>query len=144
MYFYQVKIADSSKNESEYEEAIVKVIQQVMDTTRIKTAEQLKQLLHSELMSQVFVAETDVLIMSVDSMWRADTPQKKSYFIAMIINNKKPLMFFAKFQDLETLKQRAALEISKFFANKPEQLRIHLKSDLPTVLFAEIEKYFQV
>ena len=49
-------------------------------------------------------------IVSVDSMWRSDSPQKVSYFINIIMKTKmmerkKSVILFAEYKELRSLKE---------------------------------------
>ena len=78
-------------------------------------------------------------IVSVDSMWRSDSPQKVSYFINIMMKTKmmekkKSVILFAEYKELRSLKENAAFEVSKFVHKLPEFL-------LPVTLQAEVNKF---
>ena len=78
-------------------------------------------------------------IVSVDSMWRSDTPQKVSFFINLLMktkmmDRKKSVILFAEYKEITSLKESAAFQVSKFVRNLPELF-------LPVTLQTEISKF---
>ena len=76
---------------------------------------------------------------SVDSMYRLDKPEKKSYFINIQQNNRH-MMFFADLKELDSLKKIASWEMSKIL--KTRERAAQLREELPETLVNEIRKHF--
>ena len=97
----------------------------------------MRELVKEKLLEMLELPEN--FLVSVDSMWRSDTPQKVSYFINIMMKTKmmerkKSVILFAEYREITSLKESAALEVSKFLHQLPE-LR------LPVTLLAEVEKF---
>ena len=76
---------------------------------------------------------------SVDSMYRLDKPEKKSYFINIQQNNRH-MMFFADLKELDSLKKIVSWEMSKIL--KTRERAAQLCEELPDTLVNEICKQF--
>ena len=78
MFTYLVQVSDSCKDVMQNVDEIRDVIKEVINTNVVKNSDQFKNILDVELDNIFGNLERRI---SIDSMYRMDSPEKKSYFV---------------------------------------------------------------
>ena len=74
----------------------------------------------------------------IDAMWRSATPEKKSFFINIMVKGKGHIVITAEYRELKTLRDMAAKEVSKRLKHEDDVNRL---SDIPRCLFDDIKQF---
>lgn len=138
MFTYLVKVCKEHEDLKTQQQEIREFTQEIFRKNKetIDSAV-LRKLLQEKLLEMLQHPEN--FIVSVDSMWRSDTPQKVSFFINLLMktkmmDRKKSVILFAEYKEITSLKESAAFQVSKFVRNLPELF-------LPVTLQTEISKF---
>ena len=75
----------------------------------------------------------------VDSMWRSSSPDKKSYFVNLMVRDDKHIIITAEYKDIKTLRDVAALRIAQSLYKKDD---VQALNDIPKCLYNDIVKFF--
>ena len=145
MHVYLVEISRNCLDvlEEELNAKIRSKIREVLDSNySVKKTASLRQLITAELKMVLRThAEKLQLMLGVDAMWNTDTPDKKSLFISVKIQDQKPLYLYAQYKELNSLEEVAAWEISRNLRS-PEQLqKLVLNADIPSTLMSEVKRF---
>merc|ERR1719466_619248 len=54
----------------------------------------------------------------VDAMWRSSTPEKKSFFVNIMVKDKRHIIITAEFKEIKTLRDLAAMVVARCFNDK--------------------------
>ena len=68
-------------------------------------------------------------------------PDKKSFFISVKIQDKKPLYLFAQYKELNSLEEVAAWEISRNLRSPEHLQQLVLNADIPSKLMSEVKRF---
>ena len=102
MHVYLVEISNNCLDaiEEKLNAKIRSKIRQVLNSNySVKKTTSLRQLITAELKMVLRThAEKLQLMLGVDTMWNTDTPEKKSLFISVKIQDQKPLYLYALVQ----------------------------------------------
>merc|ERR1712126_271132 len=104
---------------------IRQIVKEVINKNVMKNSDQFKNILEIELAN---VFENNDRRISIDSMYRMDTPKKISYFVTIMMRGKKPLMLYVEYKDM------AAWEISKQYDTIEHLNELFIKDELPIAL----------
>ena len=140
MFTYLVQVSDSCKNLMQNQNEIRQIVKEVINKNVVKNSDQFKNILEIELAN---VFENNDRRISIDSMYRMDTPKKISYFVTIMMRGKKPLMLFVEYKDMCSLKEIAAWEISKQYDTIEHLNEFFIKDELPIALKSVVEKYLE-
>ena len=75
----------------------------------------------------------------VDAMWRSSTPEKKSFFVNIMVKEKRHIIITAEYKELNTLRDMCAMMVSKCL---DDEKNIEKFEDIPKCLFEEIKQFF--
>ena len=140
MFTYLVQVSDSCKDVMQNVDEIRDIIKEVINTNVVKNSDQFKNILDVELDNIFGNLERRI---SIDSMYRMDSPEKKSYFVTIMVRKMKPLMIFVEYKDMCSLKEIAAWEISKKFDNNQQLNEFFFRDELPVTLKSVVAKYLK-
>ena len=65
---------------------------------------------------------------------------KKSFFISVKIQDKKPLYLFARYRELNSLEEVAAWEISRNLRSLEHLQQLVLNADIPSTLMSDCQR----
>ena len=118
-------------------------IREVLDSNySVKKTAILRQFITAELkMVLPTNAEKLQLMLGVDTMWNTDTPDKKSFFISVKIQDQKPLYLYAQYKELNSLEEVAAWEISRNLRSPEHLQKLVLNADIPSTLMLEVKRF---
>ena len=140
MFTYLVQVSDSCKHVLQNEDEITDIIKEVINTNIVKNSDQFKNILDVELDSVFGNLERRI---SIDSMYRMDSPEKISYFVTIMVKRMKPLMVFVEYKDMCSLKEIAACELSKKFDNAEQLNEFFIRDELPITLKSVVASYLK-
>ena len=66
---------------------------------------------------------------------------KKSFFISVKIQDKKPLYLFAQYKELNSLEEVAAWEVSRNHRSLEHLQQLVLNADIPSKLMSEVKRF---
>ena len=66
---------------------------------------------------------------------------KKSFFISVKIQDKKPLYLFAQYKELNSLEEVAAWEVSRNLRSLEHLQQLVLNADIPSKLMSEVKRF---
>ena len=146
MHVYLVEISSDCLDvlEEKLNAKIRSKIREVLDTNySVRKAASLRQLITAELkmVLRTHAEKLQLLMVGVDAMWNTDTPDKKSLFITVKIQDKKPLYLFARYKELNSLKEVAAWEISRNLRSSEHLQQLVLNADIPSKLMSEVKRF---
>ena len=145
MHVYLVEISKNCLDvlEEKLNAKIRSKIREVLDSNySVRKTASLRQLITAELKMVLRThAEKLQLMLGVDAMWNTDTPDKKSLFISVKIQDKKPLFLFARYKELNSLKEVAAWEISRNLRSSEHLQQLVLNADIPSTLMSEVKRF---
>ena len=160
MFTYIVKICKEQEELAQQQMEIKEFLQDVFQHYQGTDTGPLRTVL-KEKMLEMFEYPENFLV-SVDSMWRSDTPRKVSFFINLMVRQetwhcddvtnifltqfflqlktkqmekKKSVILFAEYKELTTLKETAACQVFKYNLHNLPGLF------LPNTIQAEIKKF---
>ena len=155
MFTYIVKICKEQEELAKQQMEIKEFLQDTFRNNQGTDTSTLRTVL-KEKMLEMFEYPENFLV-SVDSMWRSDTPSKVSFFINLMVSDqyfesltvgrlflqlktkqmekKKSVILFAEYKELHTLKETAACQVFKFNLHNLPGLF------LPNTIQAEIKKF---
>ena len=96
----------------------------------------LKQRMDTKLVD--ILGGEDNFYLWVDAMWRSSTPQKKSFFVNIMVKNKKNIIITAQYKDVNTLKDMAAMVVARCFKDKKDVDKLE---DVPKCVFEDIKQF---
>ena len=145
MHVYLVEISKNCLDvlEEKLNAKIRSKIREVLDSNySVRKTASLRQLITAELKMVLRThAEKLQLMLGVDAMWNTDTPDKKSLFITVKIQDKKPLYLFARYKELNSLEEVAAWEISRNLRSPEHLQQLVLNADIPSTLMSEVKRF---
>ena len=145
MHVYLVEISNNCLDalEEKLNAKIRSKIREVLDSNySVRKTASLRQLITAELKMVLRThAEKLQLMLGVDAMWNTDTPDKKSLFISVKIQDKKPLYLFARYKELNSLEEVAAWEISRNLRSPEHLQQLVLNADIPSKLMSEVKRF---
>ena len=145
MHVYLVEISKNCLDvlEEKLNAKIRSKIREVLDSNySVRKAASLRQLITAELKMVLRThAEKLQLMLGVDTMWNTDTPDKKSLFISVKIQDEKPLFLFARYKERNSLKEVAAWEISRNLRSSEHLQQLVLNADIPSTLMSEVKRF---
>ena len=75
----------------------------------------------------------------VDAMWKSSVPEKKSFFINIMVKGKRHILLTAEYKELKTLRDIAANVVAKSFKDEKEVEK--LEGEIPSCLFEDIKQF---
>ena len=145
MHVYLVEISKNCLDvlEEKLNAKIRSKIREVLDSNySVRKTASLRQLITAELKMVLRThAEKLQLMLGVDAMWNTDTPDKKSLFISVKIQDKKPLYLFAQYKELNSLEEVAAWEVSRNLRSLEHLQQLVLNADIPSKLMSEVKRF---
>ena len=74
----------------------------------------------------------------VDAMWRSSTPDKKTFFVNIMVKDKRHIIITAEFKEVTTLRDMAAMAVAKCLDGQRdvEQLK-----DIPKSVYDDIKQF---
>ena len=146
MHVYLVQIAsEPSENMIEEKEDIRTLIKDILDTNYdIVTGDALRKKMDVEMKHRFTSEETCRYSVTVDSMWRADKPHMKSFFVGVYMKHRKALHLFAQYRQLTSLQEIAAWTVSKSLRNSKQWEKLDTSEGIPKVLKFEIRQFFSI
>eukprot|EP00092_Neocalanus_flemingeri_P039681 GFUD01043213.1.p1 GENE.GFUD01043213.1~~GFUD01043213.1.p1 ORF type:complete len:138 (+),score=47.33 GFUD01043213.1:45-458(+) len=74
----------------------------------------------------------------VDAMWKSSTPEKKSFFVNIMVKDKKHIIITAEYKEIKNLKDLAAMVVARCFKDKEDVDKLE---DVPKCLFDDIKEF---
>ena len=161
MFWYTVKICKGQEELAQQQMEIKDFLQDVFRDYQGTDTAPLRTVLREKMLEMFEYPEN--FLVSVDSMWRSDTPSKVSFFINLMVRcdardqhletklvkitqfllqmktkqmeKKKSVILFAEYKELTTLKETAAYQVFKFNLHNLPGLY------LPQTIQAEIQRF---
>ena len=119
-------------------------IREVLDSNySVKKTAILRQFITAELkvVLRTHAEKLQLLMLGVDTMWNTDTPDKKSFFISVKIQDQKPLYLYAQYKELNSLEEVAAWEVSRNLRSLEHLQQLVLNADIPSKLMSEVKRF---
>merc|ERR1712002_28411 len=75
----------------------------------------------------------------VDAMWKSSVPEKRSFFINIMVKGKRHILLTAEYKELKTLRDIAANVVAKSFKDEKDVEK--LEGEVPSCLLEDIKQF---
>merc|ERR1711970_816655 len=136
MHTYLLRIGLMGQNSIETVERVRKVLKRSMRTDFQNNNRTLKQRMDPELVD-IFGSENHYYLW-VDAMWRSAAPEKKSFFVNIMVRDKKHIIITAEYREINSLREMSAMIVARFVDNEKDVEKL----EVPKSLFPCIKEFF--
>ena len=136
MHTYLLRVGMVGKNTVDTVEKVKQLLRESLDTDFGNTNRVLKESMDHNLVG-IFGSE-GLFNLWVDAMWRSSTPEKKSFFINIMVKDKKHIIITAEYKEMKTLRDMAAMAVAKSFDDKNGVDKLE---DIPKCLLEDIKQF---
>merc|ERR1712179_592159 len=137
MHSFLCRVGMVGSNSEETVEKVREVLKKILESNFDNSNRLLKERLDKHLVN-IFGSEA-LFYLWVDAMWRSSTPEKKSFFINIMVKGKRHIIITAEYKELKTLRDIAAKMASKSFNDSKEIEK--LEGEIPSCLFDDIKQF---
>ena len=136
MHTYLLRVGMVGKNTVDTVEKVKQLLRESLDTDFGNNNRVLKERMDPNLVG-IFGSE-GLFHLWVDAMWRSSTPDKKSFFINIMVKDKKHIIITAEYKEMKTLRDMAAMAVAKSFDDKNGVDKLE---DIPKCLLEDIKQF---
>ena len=136
MHTYLLRVGLVGKNSSETVEKVKQLLKESLKTDFENNNRILKERMDHKLVD-IFESEGNFHLW-VDAMWRSSTPEKKSFFVNIMVKDKRHIIITAEFKEIKTLRDLAAMVVARCFNDKKDVEKLE---DIPKCLFDDIKDF---
>ena len=136
MHTYLLQVGLVGQNSMESVNRVKLLLKESLVTDFENSNKMLKQRMDTKLVD--ILGGEENFHLWVDSMWRSSTPQKKSFFVNIMVKNKKHIIITAQYKDVNTLKDMAAMVVARCFKDKKDVDKLE---DVPKCVFEDIKQF---
>ena len=136
MHTYLLRVGLVGQNSMESVNRVKQLLKESLVTDFENNNKMLKQRMDTKLVD--ILGGEDNFYLWVDAMWRSSTPQKKSFFVNIMVKNKKNIIITAQYKDVNTLKDMAAMVVARCFKDKKDVDKLE---DVPKCVFEDIKQF---
>ena len=129
MHSYLLRIGLMGQNSIETVEKVREVLKRSMMTDFQNNNRTLKKRMDPELVD-IFGSEKHYYLW-VDAMWRSSEPEKKSFFINIMVRDKKHITITAEYREINTLREMSTMVVARYI-NEEEDVE---KLEIPNALY---------
>merc|ERR1712034_18105 len=129
MHTYLLRVGLVGKNTMDTVEKVKQLLRESLDTDFGNNNRILKERMDQNLIG-IFGSE-GLFHLWVDAMWRSSTPEKKSFFINIMVKDKRHIIITAEYKEMKTLRDMAAMVVAKSLDNKNDVDKLE---DIPKCL----------
>ena len=79
-----------------------------------------------------------VLHLSIDAIWISSTPDKKSFFVNIMVKGKRHIIITAEYKELKTLRDIAAMVVAKSIDDEKD---VETLEEIPKCVFEDIKQF---
>merc|ERR1711955_126873 len=137
MHSFICRVGMVGSNSEETVEKVRDVLKEILESDFENSNKLLKERLDKHLVN-IFGSEA-LFYLWVDAMWRSSAPEKKSFFINIMVKGKRHIIITAEYKELKTLRDIAAKMASKSFNEEKEIEK--LRGEIPSCLFDDIKQF---
>ena len=136
MHTYLLRVGLVGKNTTDTVEKVKQLLRESLDTDFGNNNRVLKERMDPNLVA-IFGSE-GLFHLWVDAMWRSSTPEKKSFFINIMVKDKRHIIITANYKEMKTLRDMAAMVLAKSFDDKTDVEKLE---DIPKCLIKDIQQF---
>ena len=136
MYTYVLRVSLIGSSPVETVQKVELLLKESLSTDFCNNNRMLKDRMELNL-PQIFGPD-EFFRLWVDSMWRSSSPEKKSFFVNLMVQDGKHIIITAEYKDIITLRDVAALRIAQSLQTKEY---IQALDDIPKCLYKDILKF---
>eukprot|EP00092_Neocalanus_flemingeri_P033258 GFUD01036165.1.p2 GENE.GFUD01036165.1~~GFUD01036165.1.p2 ORF type:complete len:139 (-),score=47.74 GFUD01036165.1:68-484(-) len=137
MHTFLIRVGLVGQNSTDTVDKVKQLLKESLKTDFDNSNIVLKERMDHNL-GDIFGSESNFLLF-IDSMWRWSTPDKKSFFVNIMVKKKKNIIIMtAEYKEIKTLKDLAAMVVARFFKDKKDVDKLE---DVPKSLFDDIKEF---
>ena len=120
MHTYLLRVGLVGKNTTDTVEKVKQLLRESLDTDFENNNRVLKERMDPKLV--VIFGSEGLSHLWVDAMWRSSTPEKKSFFINIMVKDKRHIIITAEYKEMKTLRDMAAMAVANQFDDDKEDV----------------------
>ena len=124
------------RNNNETVEKVKQLLKESLETDFSNSNRVLKERMDQGLVG-IFGSD-GVFHLWIDAMWRSSTPDKKSFFVNIMVKGKRHIIIKAEYKELKTLRNMAAMAVAKCIDDEKDVEKLE---EIPKCLFEDIKQF---
>ena len=135
MHTFLLRVGMVGRNNIETVENVKQLLKESLETDFSNSNRVLKERMDQGL-DGIFGSD-GVFHLWIDAMWRSSTPDKKSFFVNIMVKGKRHIIITAEYKELKTLRDMAAMVVAKCIDDEKDVEKLE---EIPKCLFEDIKQ----
>ena len=136
MHTFLLRVGMVGRSNNETVEKVKQLLKESLETEFSNSNRVLKERMDQGLVG-IFGSD-GAFHLSIDAMWRSSTPDKKSFFVNIMVKGKRHIIIKAEYKELKTLRNMAAMAVAKCIDDEKDVEKLE---EIPKCLFEDIKQF---
>ena len=136
MHTFLLRVGMVGRNNNETVEDVKQLLKESLETDFSNSNRVLKERMDQGLVG-IFGSDC-VLHLSIDAIWRSSTPDKKSFFVNIMVKGRGHIIITAEYKELKTLRDMAAMVVAKCIDDEKDVEKLE---EIPKCVFEDIKQF---